>query len=93
MSSSCSAVLEKDNVNEMEGARTTKSLLGQHRVRDVQRYITEDFPELQKYQREFNINHRRIRLEGMPGGPQPSPGAREHSKAGSGCSGPCPGTF
>lgn len=60
MGSRCSAVLEKDNVNEMDGARTTKSLLGQHRIRAVQRYITAGFPELQKYQREFDINHGRI---------------------------------
>lgn len=58
--SRCSAVLEKDNVNEMYGARTTKSLLGQHWIMRVQRYITEGFPELHKYQREFDINHGRI---------------------------------
>lgn len=58
--SRCSAVLKKDNVNEMYGARTTKSLLGQHWIITVQPYITEDFPEVHKYQREFNINHGRI---------------------------------
>lgn len=58
--SRCSAVLEKDNVDEMYRARTTKSLLGQHRIITVQRYITEGFPELHKYQREFDINHGRI---------------------------------
>lgn len=31
-----SAVFEKDNVNEMYGARTTKSLLGQHWIIPVQ---------------------------------------------------------
>lgn len=58
--SRCSAVLEKDSVNERYGARTTKSLLGQHRILMAQRYIAEGFLELHKYQREFDINHGRI---------------------------------